>query len=628
MPRFGVKSGIDAEASGGATLMRVGWGGLWLLVALGPCLSTSQAAGRERLAMPFACAKQHNQLKLSPAPRTSYDIIGKRRSRAYSACVGAAVRACESWKIHRFSINCGGAKVPWSDVFVAIASRRAELRTRRRAGRIHITRFHRPGGKADCYERLRSTGSNIALFGSASFDDCWHAGRYRASRPTFVLPAGYAPVHLIGARIVAGSLSAPIAIASTIRPWTTLERPAPGAPGIADVAADAASASPADQADKGRSEAKDAVIGIDPVEGSRLPAWSNAAPLMASMNEQTVAGAARGAAASFASTAAPPAPTGVSADRATDTVPPEPSEHPRSQPDLVWAPKSRPSKASSTLVNGWRTELISPGQPPQRDNSLERGEPAASADHRFSVWSWSTAATASMALLAFLLALSMVRAHRQDGQGGRTDGPQGGGHCGAALTGRDPGAAAVEPPTTGLAIGHSMRDAEARSAAQLIDQAHRMLSAARASLDQLPATTAVRQVLARELHAAGERLASLSTLQPSDSTQWKSARSRAQSLTRELQRLSAIADGASSSLADGPSAGAQLEEPRDKTEAYALLGVNPDVNERIVKKLVEALRQSWHPDHARDEDDRRNREQRIKRINVAWDLIQGRRSEA
>jgi hypothetical protein len=56
-------------------------------------------------------------------------------------------------------------------------------------------------------------------------------------------------------------------------------------------------------------------------------------------------------------------------------------------------------------------------------------------------------------------------------------------------------------------------------------------------------------------------------------------------------------------------------------EACDFLGVNPRASEAVVKKVVDALRQNWHPDLANDEADRAVREERIKWINAAWDLI-------
>lgn len=61
--------------------------------------------------------------------------------------------------------------------------------------------------------------------------------------------------------------------------------------------------------------------------------------------------------------------------------------------------------------------------------------------------------------------------------------------------------------------------------------------------------------------------------------------------------------------------------PETVDEACAFLGINPRAAPAVVKKVVDALRQNWHPDLAEDELDRRIREERIKRINAAWDLI-------
>ncbi len=68
--------------------------------------------------------------------------------------------------------------------------------------------------------------------------------------------------------------------------------------------------------------------------------------------------------------------------------------------------------------------------------------------------------------------------------------------------------------------------------------------------------------------------------------------------------------------------------PATEAEAYELLGINPDASRTVVKKVVDGLRQSWHPDHAKDDSDRLRREDRMKQINIAWDLIQGKQRAA
>ena len=73
---------------------------------------------------------------------------------------------------------------------------------------------------------------------------------------------------------------------------------------------------------------------------------------------------------------------------------------------------------------------------------------------------------------------------------------------------------------------------------------------------------------------------------------------------------------------------AEPDAPSTIFEAYRVLGLNPNAPDAAVKKIVDALRMSWHPDHARDEADRRYREQRIKQINAAWDLLKDRPAAA
>jgi DnaJ-class molecular chaperone len=61
--------------------------------------------------------------------------------------------------------------------------------------------------------------------------------------------------------------------------------------------------------------------------------------------------------------------------------------------------------------------------------------------------------------------------------------------------------------------------------------------------------------------------------------------------------------------------------PATRADALALLGLNADATDPVIRKLVEALRQSWHPDLATTPEDRAAREERIKAINVAADLL-------
>jgi hypothetical protein len=65
--------------------------------------------------------------------------------------------------------------------------------------------------------------------------------------------------------------------------------------------------------------------------------------------------------------------------------------------------------------------------------------------------------------------------------------------------------------------------------------------------------------------------------------------------------------------------------PSTKREALDVLGVDPRAGRETIKSTVTRLRRALHPDHAIDEEDRLLRERRLKQINVAWEIIAGKR---
>jgi len=144
----------------------------------------------------------------------------------------------------------------------------------------------------------------------------------------------------------------------------------------------------------------------------------------------------------------------------------------------------------------------------------------------------------------------------------------------------------------------------------------------------LARTLAVRQVLQGELDAVRSRLEAISkgvTRQPRQ----KSAAQIRMAL-RELDRIARIAQGAAKDTGQpsAPQGAASFIIPDSLQEAYHILGLNGDAAPNVAKKLVDALRMTWHPDFARDDVDRCVREARMKQINAAWDLIKSRPAEA
>lgn len=135
----------------------------------------------------------------------------------------------------------------------------------------------------------------------------------------------------------------------------------------------------------------------------------------------------------------------------------------------------------------------------------------------------------------------------------------------------------------------------------------------------------LRDVLQGELGHVRDRLANLDRQVAKGELAAERSALQFRGLVRELERIRRIVDSAVASLSNTKRT-ARL--PRTASEAYEVLGVNAEVSAGVLKKIVDALRMSWHPDLARDESDRALREDRIRQINIAWDLINGKRKAA
>lgn len=142
---------------------------------------------------------------------------------------------------------------------------------------------------------------------------------------------------------------------------------------------------------------------------------------------------------------------------------------------------------------------------------------------------------------------------------------------------------------------------------------------------------AVRKVLAADLAEIQSTLMSDRLTEQVASETWEPVRRTIEAALADLARIARRAEDATverSSAVDVPAGPSREAAPSSAAEAYEVLGINPNASRTIVKKIVDGLRQSWHPDHARDEADRRLREDRMKQINTAWDIIAARQKEA
>jgi len=166
---------------------------------------------------------------------------------------------------------------------------------------------------------------------------------------------------------------------------------------------------------------------------------------------------------------------------------------------------------------------------------------------------------------------------------------------------------------------------DAQMCGELCRSAQGLVGHIHAGVTGLQGVAPLRRVLLREVRNMEQFLATTVSTAPETPPEWRKMRLRLQRVVTDLLWLKDITDGARRSLT---SVVVSKGLPRDKQEAYEVLGANPEASEKILKRLVDALRATWHPDHAKGEEDRLAREDRIKQINVAWDLISEKRVEA
>src|SRR5262245_20262631 len=100
--------------------MRVSRPGAGLLaLAAFLLLPANGARADEFLVMPYACSMTSGQPVLTRAAEQSHRIIGARDQRKFSACSPANPGMCRHWTVHRFDLDCDGARVSWVSVVAA-----------------------------------------------------------------------------------------------------------------------------------------------------------------------------------------------------------------------------------------------------------------------------------------------------------------------------------------------------------------------------------------------------------------------------------------------------------------------------------------------------------------------------
>ncbi len=467
----------------------------FLVVSLG-FLPLFPAEARERLVMPFDCAVEGGEVRLSPAAEKSYRIVGGRDEQTVTTCTPAATAGCTTVMVHKFAISCSGAAVAWMRIAGAIGSADAN-RAWIENGRLNLVMPGRgvPEAAAACLEGQTNGASGLArrvVLGG----DClpW---RRRAALEHLVLPPGFAPLGELGARLMVGAA------------------------------------------------ADEAVMKLGGIDAFALEPQLT----QVSMSDAEIAIA-------------------------------------KADPEALLEPSARRETFETALEpdlanDDWITVV----------HSGPDIETTASAQQTARTWAWLlvVASAAIVGLLLAMRAAPKIRAGRA-----------------ARATSRALAKSELSLANASVAVSALLQQTE---------------TAARA----LKGAGPLRDVLQGELKQVRARLINLDRLSANGEADAEKSALQFRALVRELERTRRIVDSAAASL---PGSRKTAALPRTPSEAYEVLGVNAEVSAGVLKKIVDALRMSWHPDHARDADDRALREDRIRQINIAWDLISANREAA
>lgn len=469
--------------------------------------------------MPFTCGFQRDRLFVTPErTKKTYSVQAGRAQQPFTHCLSSGNRGCATIMVHRFEMVCDGKPVPWLKVVAAAHAGRGG-RAWIEDGRLHIKR------------RSRAAGSNKTAVA--------------------ILPAGFAPLGHLSARLDVKDSPVAITEVAKARPAASPLTATPAAAGASTLKATAATIRPDMRAvnkappspPATRPEPAPVVLEtIDNYHDERLGTWTT-----------TVVSA-------------------VSSDRSTTAKKAALTPSAPSSMLLAWG-----ALTVMLVASAWFAIRVRPQFAARLGNQFAPG-------------------LVSMPLGWVSRASNSVRA--------AWDGVQ----------------AKVRRNAAGVSA-----DAEQENVVNGIAAVETLCEKTQGMIRMVAGAPSLQEVLESELKGIRNRLAGIRHLPPADGPGRKRASQAMRVMVRDLERIGRIADSAARSMTAGPTT---INMPTTQGEAYDVLGINAGVSENVLKKVVDALRMSWHPDLAEDDQDRAVREDRIKQINIAWELISGNRRAA
>ncbi len=610
---------------------------------------SAQTAGGAHVVLPLRCSVVGGRVRLMPAQpsheagsgsggaRTAavrHAIASQREVAPMRICGAREGAECRITMLHRFQVLCGGARVPWIEIAAQLMSGGPARVTIQRGS---LTIAVPPPAAAQTAVAWDPDGTRAACVGAGHRPVApFHLGHRVASRsdcaavsdplpataePQIItLPAGFAPVAELGARLEAPGETAPSAALGSGQ--MARVRTAPARDGGRDVetaplpdvaprlreTAEGAAAASLDPVARDETDAAGSVSAtLAPVQAPTADIRVAAAPVAAPEQAATPQRAAEtpGATAGHLLPAALPTPAGL--PPRSDTAPPPMLRLAESAPPPRFAGPPMRDPAPHAVPPDWRPPSTS--APAATMPARETPEAIVARLARHLVPDLPPLPDQQIALLTLL-----------------------GAAAGLFVTGSS---------LAWLARSRRRRPVRAMRVApqppQLLDGAHTadgtaqieaLCAQADLAVDALAAAPPLQEVLDGEVRLARQRLATVSEALQAGGEAARRAPAVCRNIVRDLDRVMRIAASAAASFHVGSQGGPRaLAPPATCAEAYALLGVNAEAGDTIVKKLADALRMCWHPDHARDDTDRAMREARTKQINIAVDMIRHARAE-
>jgi hypothetical protein len=554
-----------------------------LLLAAVLLLPGREARADELFVMPYSCkVAAGGRLLLMPSEDQGHPVIGRRQQEEFRACSPANPGLCRRWNIHRFSLDCGGTRVPWIDVAAAVAAQEDG---------VDGTRAFVSGGH---FELEMPPSWSLAPDDPCSRPgdaDPWNGGvrRFCADRlartppVTVTMPRGFAPMLGIDG----------IFVADSARGGAMAEGPRrdPGFDRVAPREGMAETPWRGEPADERRGPAPRATWN----ESERAPPPPQreaAAPPLPPLPEKKP------------SPPAPKAPAVAEAKPAVPKAQPTPAEPPASRGTTLAAP---PREEAAHAIAP-KSETPSGGETAAAEKvvpTIINGDNGSSAEQN-----------------------PPANTERQNEP--QTTAPTGG--------------MAETMPAASDAVSPSSGEMPAPNATTPLEPAPSIETTA------IPVTfTSVLSGDNKLLYGVGgAALLSLLVLAAAFMRRGQGTHNAplardfasvsfdaavpAKAAEPTLNALTVVSEPGAREVAlppdnsAGPPALIGDAIPRTREEALRVLGigVTPDVNEAAIKKIIDGLRISWHPDHASDAEDRKVRELRVRQINVAWDILANR----